>query len=62
MKYLAYNLVLTCCAVKLFEYESEFPNVCGEYTYHGNPYIQGTTVPCDKYAHVAIQKGNIGIG
>ena len=26
---------------------TEFPNVWGEYKYHGNPYIQGTTVPCD---------------
>ena len=26
---------------------TEFPNVWGEY--HGNPYIQGTTVPCDMY-------------
>ena len=25
-----------------------FSNVWGEYKYHGNPYIQGTTVPCDK--------------
>ena len=24
-----------------------FQNVWGEYKYHGNPYIQGTTVPCD---------------
>ena len=27
---------------------TEFPNVWGEYRYHGNPYIQGTTVPCDR--------------
>ena len=26
---------------------TEFSNVWGEYKYHGNPYIQGTTVPCD---------------
>ena len=26
---------------------TEFPNVWGEYKYHSNPYIQGTTVPCD---------------
>ena len=26
---------------------SEFSNVRGEYTHHGNPYIQGTTVSCD---------------
>ena len=26
---------------------TEFPNVWGEYIYHGNPYIPGTTVPCD---------------
>ena len=26
---------------------TEFPNVWGEYKYHTNPYIQGTTVPCD---------------
>ena len=24
-----------------------FQNVWGVYKYHGNPYIQGTTVPCD---------------
>ena len=26
---------------------SEFPNVWGEYKNHGNPYIQGTTVPVE---------------
>ena len=26
---------------------TEFPNVWGEYKYNSNPYIQGTTVPCD---------------
>ena len=26
---------------------SEFSNVWGKYKNHGNPYIQGTTVPCD---------------
>ena len=25
----------------------EFSNVRGEYKNHSNPYIQGTTVPCD---------------
>ena len=29
---------------------TEFPNVWGEYKYHSNPYIQGTTIPCDKCA------------
>jgi hypothetical protein len=24
-----------------------FQNVWGEYKYHSNPYIHGTTVPCD---------------
>ena len=31
---------------------TEFPNVWGEYKYHSNPYIQGTTVPCDIIASV----------
>ena len=26
---------------------SEFPNVWGEYKNHSNPYIHGTTLPCD---------------
>ena len=26
---------------------TEFSNVWGEYKNHSNPYIQGTTVPCD---------------
>ena len=26
---------------------NEFSNVWGEYKYHDNPYIQGTTIPCD---------------
>ena len=34
------------CAMKL-KVRSEFPNVWGEYKNHSNPYIQGTTVPCD---------------
>ena len=25
---------------------SEYPNVWGEYKYHGNPYIQGTIILC----------------
>ena len=42
-----------------------FQNVWGEYKYHGNPYIQGTTVPCDyiymyMYMYIAIIKvGNL---
>ena len=41
-----------CCAVKSLnnlklKVRNEFPNVWGEYKYRGNPYIQGTTVPCD---------------
>ena len=45
---------------------SEFPNVCGEYKNHSNPYIQGTTVPCDIYIQVnkkfcELKGGNIGI-
>ena len=45
-----------CCtplsAIKLLndlkvKVRTEFPNVWGEYKYHSNPYIQGTTVPCD---------------
>ena len=37
-----------------------FSNVRGEYKYHSNPYIQGTTVPCDiihsaLHAHVCVQ-------
>ena len=27
---------------------TEFSNVWGEYKNHSNPYIQGTTVPCDR--------------
>ena len=43
-----------CCALKSLnrlklKVRTEFPNVWGEYKYHGNPYIQGTTVPCDIY-------------
>ena len=30
---------------------SEFSNVWGEYKNHSNPYIQGTTVPCDYIKH-----------
>ena len=26
---------------------TEFSNVWGEYKNHSNPYIQGTTIPCD---------------
>ena len=29
---------------------SKFPNVWGEYKNHSNPYIRGTTVPCDLHA------------
>ena len=28
---------------------TEFPNVCGEYKNHNNPYIHSTTVLCDNY-------------
>ena len=28
---------------------TEFSNVWGEYKNHSNPYIQGTTVPCDQH-------------
>ena len=39
------------CALKSLKVKlkaiSEFPNVWGEYKNHSNPYIQGTTVPCD---------------
>ena len=41
------------CAVKSLKVKarSEFPNVWGEYKNHSNPYIQGTTVPCDRCLH-----------
>ena len=35
------------CPVKSSKLQIELPNVWGEYKYHGNPYIQGSTVPCD---------------
>ena len=41
VKYLAHSFVLTCNNLKL-KVKTEFPNVWGEYKYHGNPYIQGT--------------------
>ena len=43
---MAYSLVLPCNEAKLNE-RTEFPNVWGEYKYHGNPYMQDTPVPCD---------------
>ena len=42
-----------CCKIIKSEIElklkarSELPNLWGEYKNHSNPYIQGTTVPCD---------------
>ena len=39
-----------CCAVKSkLKIRTEFSNVWGEYKNHSNPYIQGTTVPCDNF-------------
>ena len=28
----------------------------GEYKYHGNPYIQGTTVPCDNRHTIIVEQ------
>ena len=53
MKYLVHRLLLTCFVLSnrkidlKLKARSEFPNVWGEYKNHSNPYIQGTTVPCD---------------
>ena len=51
MKYLVHRLLLTYSVLSLIDLKlkarSEFPNVWGEYKNHSNPYIQGTTVPCD---------------
>ena len=33
-----------------------FQNVWGEYKYHGNPYIQGTIVPCDSLRKLLNQR------
>ena len=51
MKYLVHRLLFVlCCQIIKSQIDlklkarSEFPNVWGE---HSNPYIQGTTVPCD---------------
>ena len=35
---------------------TEFSNVWREYKHHSNPYIQGTTVPCDTQR----EEGEIG--
>ena len=47
------------CAVKSLNVKarSEFPNVWGEYKNHSNPYIQGTTVPCDNYDDIKLLLG-----
>ena len=53
MKYLVHRLHVLCCQIIKSQIDlklkarSEFPNVWGEYKNHSNPYIQGTTVPCD---------------
>ena len=54
MKYLVRRLLMTCSvlyvkSLKVLKLKgrSEFSNVWGEYINHSNPYIRGTTVPCD---------------
>jgi hypothetical protein len=51
VKDLAHRLVLTYVVLQNLKegthVRTVFQNVWGEYKYHSNPYIQGTTVPCD---------------
>ena len=61
MKYLVHRLFLTYSVLIKSQIDlklkakSEFPNVWGEYKNHSNPYIQGTTVPCDIYIYVVLR-------
>ena len=48
---------MLCCKIgksqNNLKLRTDFPNVWGEYKYHSNRYIQGTTVTCDVYIPVS---------